>query len=83
MFTQKQLLDFIDTNFNQSYAFKKIENPLPEKERVHESEYQLYDLNYYEDELHLIESVHTPTEMTIELGGEILLTRKYIRHASM
>ena len=39
--------------------------------------------NYYEDELHLIENVHTPTEMTVELGGEILFTRKYINHVGV
>jgi len=42
----------------------------------------MYDINYYEDELALIENINSPEELTIELGGEIMLTRKYVKTIS-
>ena len=33
MYTQKQLIAFIDQEFNQNYKFDKLENPLDKKAR--------------------------------------------------
>jgi pimeloyl-ACP methyl ester carboxylesterase len=71
-------LEFVDKEFNKNYQFKKIDNPLPEKERIHADKYQIYDINYYKDSIHLIENINSPEECTFEIGGEVLVTRKYV-----
>ena len=82
MFTQKQLLEFIDKEFNQNFSFEQVQNPmqdLKEGQMKHADKYRIFDVKYYSSSLYLIENVNSPNEVTIELAqGQVVVTRKYV-----
>lgn len=65
--------------------FQKVDNPLlksehlPEYSAFYGENYQLYDIKYYEDELCIMEKLVVPEEINIQLGSEILITRKWVK----
>lgn len=59
-----------------------MSNPLPNSDKPLADKYNLYDLKYYENELSIIEAVASSSEVVLEIGGRIVLTRKFVETRS-
>lgn len=81
MFTQKQLIQFVDKEFGDA-QFDKLKNPLNEKDQKHGEKYTLYDLKYYENEMNVISKILPRGDLddpiTFKIGGNVLITKKYV-----
>ena len=70
---------FVQAEFGEK-KFEQIANPLGTTDRKHDDKYKIFDLRYHEDELSVIEKLISSDKdgFTIQVGGEILITRKFL-----
>ena len=79
MFTQKQLKEFVKTEF-ENLQLDPLKNPLIEKDQNHADKYQLFDLKWFESDMNIIMNIISSDDdgVTIQICGNVLLTRKYV-----